>query len=262
MSETLKRALSGIVYIALLISATLYNKLTFELLFGIFLLLAAYEFSKLIKFPISLGIIIALIANISLFWARDLLPINSIALFGCIILILLAIELFTKRLFTQTFGTKVILLLGYVVAPFLALQYLPYQGEEYKPEIIISILVLIWTNDTFAYIVGKQFGKRKLLERISPKKTIEGFLGGIVFAVIAAIVLKQFFNDLNAISLISSAIFVGIFGTIGDLVESHFKREAKVKDSGNIMPGHGGILDRLDSLIFIAPFLYFIFQIL
>ncbi|MDR2221259.1 MAG: phosphatidate cytidylyltransferase [Flavobacteriaceae bacterium] len=262
MSETVKRTLSGIVYIVLLISATLYGAISFEILFGLFTLIAAYEFAKLIKFPISLSIIIALMANLSLFFARDILPIQIIVALACIMLLILLAELFSTKKRERTFANKVILVLGYIIFPFLALQYLPYQNGEYTSSIFICTLVMIWTNDTFAYIVGKKFGKNKLFERISPKKTIEGFVGGIVFAIIAAIILGQFFNDLNIVSLISSAIFVGVFGTIGDLVESRFKREANVKDSGNIMPGHGGILDRLDSLIFIAPFLYFIFQIL
>jgi phosphatidate cytidylyltransferase len=127
---------------------------------------------------------------------------------------------------------------------------------------VISIFILIWTNDTFAYIIGKKWGKNKLFERISPKKTIEGFAGGVLFCILASIILSLFFNFFSLGIWISSAIFVGVFGTIGDLIESKFKREANVKDSGNIMPGHGGILDRLDSIIFVAPFLYIIFQIL
>jgi phosphatidate cytidylyltransferase len=120
---------------------------------------------------------------------------------------------------------------------------------------------MIWCNDTFAYLVGKSIGKHKLLERVSPKKTIEGFIGGIVFTLLASILISQFYTFFNVTLWIISALIISIFGTLGDLVESKFKREAGVKDSGNIMPGHGGILDRLDSAIFVIPFLYIFYLI-
>ena len=123
------------------------------------------------------------------------------------------------------------------------------------------MFIMIWCNDTFAYLVGKSFGKHKLLERVSPKKTIEGFIGGIVFTIIASIIISQFYTFFNVTLWIISALIISIFGTLGDLVESKFKREAGVKDSGNIMPGHGGILDRLDSVIFVIPFLYIFYLI-
>ena len=114
-------------------------------------------------------------------------------------------------------------------------------------------------------MVGKSIGKHKLFERISPKKTIEGFLGGIGFALIASYFISKYFLMLpekNTYIWLIIAAIVGIFGTIGDLVESKFKRISEKKDSGNIMPGHGGILDRLDSVIFVAPIIFLFYQIL
>ena len=111
--------------------------------------------------------------------------------------------------------------------------------------------------------------KRKLFERISPKKTIEGFLGGVVFAIIAGVLISKFyikaspeFSSKSMIIWMSIALIVSVIGTVGDLIESKFKRIAGVKDSGKIMPGHGGILDRLDSVIFVAPFVFSFYQIL
>ncbi|MTG97995.1 MULTISPECIES: phosphatidate cytidylyltransferase [Myroides] len=263
MSETLTRAISGIVYIALLIGATLFDQLAFEILFSFFLLVGAFEFSKLIKLPKSLCLFVAALAIAIVFWKRDLLPSIAIATFGILTLLALMAELFSKRQPNRSLPIKLIIFLGYIIAPFITLLFLPITKESgYLPQIIIGMFILIWTNDTFAYIVGKKFGKNKLFERISPKKTIEGFIGGIIFTILAGIILSQYFDFFSIVIWISSAIFVGIFGTIGDLVESRFKREAGVKDSGAIMPGHGGILDRLDSVIFVAPFLYIIFQIL
>ena len=141
--------------------------------------------------------------------------------------------------------------------------------KNYNPKIIIGLFILIWTNDTFAYIVGKSMGKHKLFERISPKKTIEGFLGGILFAVFAGYLISKLyikaspkFSEKSILIWCIIALIVGIIGTIGDLIESKFKRIAGVKDSGKIMPGHGGILDRLDSVIFVAPFVFLFYQIL
>lgn len=115
---------------------------------------------------------------------------------------------------------------------------------------------MIWTNDSFAFIVGKNFGKHKLFESVSPKKTIEGFIGGMFFAVIVGVLIGNYSNSFSILNWITIAIIVAVIGSLGDLVESKFKRQANVKDSGKIMPGHGGLLDRLDSLFFLAPFVY------
>lgn len=262
MSETVKRTISGVIYIVLLLSATLYDALTFKILFGFFMIVAAYEFAKLIQLSKYFCVGVSLVAVAAIFQDCVALPIQSLVIVTFLILLAITAELFTTRKPNRSLPVKIIIFLGYIIGTFLAFLHLPYTTEGYQPQIVIGILILVWTNDTFAYIVGKKFGKNKLFERISPKKTIEGLLGGIVFAIIASLILNHFFTSLNVYIWIASAIFVGLFGTLGDLVESHFKREAGVKDSGKIMPGHGGILDRLDSILFIAPFLYIIFQIL
>ena len=120
---------------------------------------------------------------------------------------------------------------------------------------MIGLLCIIWASDTFAYLTGKAFGKHKLFERISPKKTIEGFLGGLVGAMIISILI-DIYSVRPMWQWIILAVVLVVTGTIGDLVESSFKRAAKVKDSGTILPGHGGLLDRLDSLLFASPFAY------
>lgn len=135
---------------------------------------------------------------------------------------------------------------------------------RFMPEIIVAVFVLIWSNDTFAYLIGSKFGKHKLLERISPKKTIEGFVGGLLGALLAGFVIFKVLENYSPLDAekyplwvwIVMAIIVAIFGTIGDLIQSKFKRQAGVKDSGIIMPGHGGLYDRLDSIIYASPFVY------
>lgn len=263
MSENLVRALSGLVYIALLIAATLYSAWSFQILFTAFLLLASNEFRKLIQLPLAPTALLSILSVALFYYLQPVDYFIYINSFSAMVLGYLIYDLFLeKKTASKTSISKYLLLFGYIILPLFALIQLPYIEQIYTPEVIIGIFVLIWTNDTFAYIVGKNFGKTKLLERVSPKKTVEGFLGGLVFSILAGYILSRYFVFFNAVIWISSAIFVSFFGTIGDLVESKFKRSAGVKDSGNIMPGHGGILDRLDSLIFVSPFLYLIFKIL
>ena len=118
---------------------------------------------------------------------------------------------------------------------------------------MIAILCIIWSSDTFAYLSGKNFGKHKLFPSVSPKKTIEGFIGGLLGAVLVAVCFSLY-SVKSIWEWIGIALILVVFGTFGDLIESKFKRIAGVKDSGTILPGHGGFLDRLDSLIFTAPF--------
>jgi phosphatidate cytidylyltransferase len=153
--------------------------------------------------------------------------------------------------------------------PFIFIIKISFGIKDYNPKIIIGLFILIWTNDTFAYLVGKSIGKHKLFERVSPKKTIEGFLGGVVFAAFAGFLISKLyirpnpdFSQKSILIWTIIALIVSIFGTIGDLIESKFKRIAGVKDSGTIMPGHGGVLDRLDSVIFVAPVIFLFYQIL
>jgi phosphatidate cytidylyltransferase len=122
--------------------------------------------------------------------------------------------------------------------------------------VIVCIFLLIWSNDVFAYLIGKNFGKHKLIERVSPNKTIEGFIGGFVFTYIAGFFISVYCDSLLSYQWLGIAIIVSVFGVLGDLIESMFKRQAGVKDSSNFIPGHGGFLDRLDSIIFATPFIF------
>ena len=134
--------------------------------------------------------------------------------------------------------------------------------QTFSPLIILGAFILVWTNDTFAYLVGKNFGKQKLFPSISPKKTVEGFLGGLFFASVASYFIATFTETLSFNHWLILSIIISVFGTLGDLIESKFKRQANVKDSGIIMPGHGGLLDRFDSIIFAAPFIYLFLRII
>jgi len=292
MNETVKRALSGTLYIVLLLASILYSTESFLVLFGVFLVITLYEFCNLIHvkkpFPLIFGLLIytgiILLSNyrseseafLTETFQRefsltfDLQTLNLVLLAITIVVAIKCILfLFYDSIQSVSISSKYLYLLGYIILPFIFITKISFGVKEYNPKIIIGLFILIWTNDTFAYIVGKSIGKHKLFERISPKKTIEGFIGGIVFAIFAGFLISKFliqanpkFSQKSILIWCSIALIVGIMGTIGDLIESKFKRIAGVKDSGKIMPGHGGILDRLDSVIFVAPFVFLFYQIL
>ena len=190
MNESIVRALSGIVYIALLLGATLFSPISFILLFGIFMLIAITEFCKLANLNKTVPLIMGAVGLILFCFLIDTtLYTNLLLNIGALFIALMLLEeLFEKRSSAPKDKTaKLARLTGYVILPFLLIIRLPFlvQGA-YTPYIIIGSFILIWINDTFAYIVGKTMGRHKLFERISPKKTIEGFLGGMVFTIIGA----------------------------------------------------------------------------
>ena len=124
------------------------------------------------------------------------------------------------------------------------------------------MFIVIWANDTFAYLTGMAIGKNKMFERVSPKKTWEGFAGGLVVSLVFGFFLHRFIHNINLTPWLVTVALIAISSVIGDFIESLFKRTAGIKDSGKIMPGHGGILDRIDSLLFVAPILYICVQCL
>lgn len=291
MNETLKRTISGAVYIALLLTSILFSTESFIILFGIFLVIATYEFCNLVKINkyfaiLFVSLFYSIVSLISFYRTETesyiskilkentLLTVNTDKLFSVLLIITLIISIkCIVFLFddTQIISkvSKYIYLVGYIMLPFLFIVKISFGIAAYNPKIIIGLFILIWTNDTFAYLVGKSIGKHKLFERISPKKTIEGFFGGVVFAAFAGFLISKFyiqptpeFSNKSILIWMIIALIVSVFGTIGDLIESKFKRIAGVKDSGSIMPGHGGVLDRLDSVIFVAPVIYLFYQIL
>ena len=264
MNETLKRALSGAVYIVLLLGCISYSKESLALLFGIFMLIGVYEFCKITTLNFYISIPIAAGAYYLLWNKSQDINLKTILVgFAAIISIKLLFYLFSLQKTTFKIGTRYLLLIGYIIIPFIISNYVALGKKGYNPKILISILILIWANDTFAYLVGKNFGRNKLFPSVSPKKTIEGFIGGLIFTGISSILLSKFYIESNILYIwIVIAVIVSIFSTLGDLIQSKFKRVAGVKDSGKIMPGHGGILDRLDSIIFVIPFINLFYLIL
>ena len=278
MDETLKRGISGAVYVLLLLASILYSTESFLILFGIFLVISLFEFCNLIKvnklIPIIFGsalyVLITLISNYDSTKSIDIQSLDIILLATTLLISLKCIVfLFDNKNHKISNLSKYLYLLGYITLPFIFITKISFGIKDYNPKIIIGLFILIWTNDTFAYIVGKSIGKYKLFEKISPKKTIEGFFGGLIFSIFAGYLISMYlikpseqFRDKSILIWTIIAAIVGVVGTIGDLIESKFKRVAGVKDSGKIMPGHGGVLDRLDSVIFVAPFIFLFYKIL
>lgn len=264
MRETLTRLLSGIVYVLILAAAMFYAE-SFLLLFGVFLMIAVIEFCSLVRLKVTVPMVIAALGYfLFAIFPATMIMLHLLLLATLFVSVRCIAFLFDDKARLDDEATKYIYLIGYIILPFILLAKIPFQEASgfYDPTVILGIFILVWTNDTFAFIVGKTMGKNKLFERISPKKTIEGFIGGIGFTLLAAAIISRYFMHQELLFWVVIAVIIGVIGTVGDLVESKFKRVAGVKDSGNIMPGHGGILDRLDSVIFAAPFVFLFYQIL
>ena len=236
--------------------------------FGIFFLLLSlfslYEFYGLIKQTgfkpnLQMGMISAAFIYIifALITYADNPPLHKIML-----LLVIPISLiFIQELFKTSespFGNIGFTLAGlfFVCIPFTFFHALVYINGPFNFHYPLAFMILLWSNDTGAYLTGRAFGRTKLFERHSPKKTWEGFFGGMVIAGIAAYIISIYFHDLPWNRWVSVAILITCFGTLGDLIESMFKRSINVKDSGGILPGHGGLLDRFDGLLLAAPVVY------
>lgn len=217
-------------------------------------------------FNIVMGVLIFLTAflfleNIS----KYLLPVTIIIY----LLILISSTTFIKRsdilhgIIYSTFGQL------YITMPICLLMLISYSipygytGNGYGNILVLALFVFLWVNDTAAYFIGSLIGKHKLIEHISPKKSIEGFIAGVFFTALSSLIFAWLYPDFSIVFWIGFALVVSLFGTLGDLFESLIKRTSLVKDSGNLIPGHGGILDRIDSLLVAIPaaFLYLIISI-
>ena len=257
MKEVIVRFLSGVLYISIFLFSLFISR---EWYIGLLFILAVITLNEFLKLVNLKGIIVYIILAIS-FYFLSYKEINS-----SIILILLSVTILVNLFLirdilvlnkTSLFKSKrYFCIIFYIISGFVFLSLIPFTNKVFEPKIILGIFILVWTNDTFAYLVGKGVGKRKLMEKISPKKTIEGFFGGMAGALLASFIFFKFTSIYNLIFWLFLALLVSVLGTIGDLIQSKFKRLAGVKNSGNIMPGHGGVYDRLDSIVFASPFIY------
>jgi len=214
------------------------------------------------------GIITGITAyTISTLIASGLIPKKIFLVLIPMMLLMMVAELYRRQdkpfdSLAHTFFSVLYTAVPFSMFPFSAFSrtglnsILPHDKIIFSPGIIIGFFILIWANDTGAYLTGMSFGSHKLMERISPKKTWEGLIGGIIIASLTAWFLSGWLGVVDKIHWIIIALIVSVAGTYGDLIESMLKRSIGVKDSGTIMPGHGGFLDRFDSAIISFPLVY------
>lgn len=262
MNNILVRSLSGGVYIAILILAVLFYAQLSYLVYGIILFIALYEYGRLLSFnDLKLNSFVNIGVGVSVYLIIGLVELSYLSkLFLGFIPILLFLPIVYSLFDTSKNSLlKAILTLGgylYLLMPLILVHYL-YQksasGEIVYFWPVLGMMILTWTSDTFAYLSGRFFGKTKLFERISPKKTWEGVIGGTLFSVLAAFFIDYFDSEQDLLFWLVLGVLVPAFGIIGDLIESHMKRTVGVKDSGDFIPGHGGILDRIDAMLFSIP---------
>ncbi|SHK26902.1 phosphatidate cytidylyltransferase [Epilithonimonas mollis] len=283
----IQRSLSGLVYVLIIAICTtplgeslfsgflpqvkqqylFYGLISFFVVVGLFECIRIMKFDnsiyKWLVFPISAFIYYRFTKRF--FYHGFFFDINFSEMLSLALIPIAAITLFKfpKELYFE--NGKLIFTVVYLALPFGFALGLP-RFSTLDPEKSFSLevfmlFVLIWSSDTFAYLTGKFFGKHKMAPRISPKKTWEGFAGGVVLTLILGFFVEQYFPELRGNWMVVGFL-VSVFAPLGDLVESQLKRSFAVKDSGNIIPGHGGVLDRLDSFIICAPviYLYFILE--
>jgi phosphatidate cytidylyltransferase len=268
VGDFIKRALTAVLFVIVLLAGINLHPIGFIATFLGIALLANYEFYGLIKKAnASPQLVAGMIAVVLLFAA--VVSHNycgNTLLFQLLLLLVFLtfiIELYRKK--ENPFANIAYTILGiiYVALPFALLIYLVFQNgvEQFRPDIVMGIFVMIWVNDTAAYLVGVNFGKHRLFERISPKKSWEGSIGGGVATLFAAWGCSYFSQELSLVLWLSVGLIVAVVGGLGDLVESLFKRSIQVKDSGTILPGHGGILDRFDAILIVAPVVFVFLEI-
>ncbi|MEG0498869.1 MAG: phosphatidate cytidylyltransferase [Alistipes sp.] len=270
MSEKMKnlavRTISGLILAAVVIGAMLFSKWSFGALLLVLLVGGMREIYHLsakcnAEPQYLMGMVSGAVLLIINFLAATQLWANGevmrlLTLYFIVMLTLLFVcELFRKSKNPLANIGATLLGVVYVALPLSLMCYIPTISGIWQPWIMIFFIFIIWSNDVFAYLVGMSIGRHRLCERLSPKKSWEGFFGGVAGAVAMGVVAANLL-DANVWQWLGLAFVASITGVLGDLTESMFKRAAEVKDSGNAIPGHGGWLDRFDALLLAAPFVF------
>lgn len=265
-----QRVLTGILYVAVMISAVVWHETSFLALFLLITILCVGEYHDITHAVIHVDtewrtlykfintIFSAIIFFIVYLVANKSFPLIAMALVGGFPLVWFVIEMYSKSSTPFTNIAINSMALYYLAVPLSSASLLVYNTGEYSWNFLLAIMVFAWANDSMAYVFGSQFGKHKLLERISPKKTWEGFVGGLLGAILFSYIVSLAFPPLTGYNTpwsryLALAIITSVTSTYGDLAESMIKRNLDIKDSGNALPGHGGFLDRFDGLIFSLP---------
>lgn len=263
----IQRAVTGVLFVIVLVGCILYSPLSFGILFTIISVLSVHEFAQLVSksSEVSINKTITALGGAYLFLAlmsfctQQSVGVRVFLPYLGLLLYMMITELYLKKKNPTGNWAYSMLSQLYVALPFALLNVLAFQNSPetgsvtYNPILPLSIFVFIWLSDTGAYCVGSLIGKHRLFERISPKKSWEGSIGGGIFSIASSLGFAHFFPFMPGWQWVGLAIVVVIFGTWGDLTESLMKRQLGIKDSGNILPGHGGMLDRFDSALMAIP---------
>ncbi|GAE22650.1 phosphatidate cytidylyltransferase [Bacteroides pyogenes] len=262
----IKRATTGILFVTILVGSILYAPISFGILFVAISSLSIYEFGQIINRTgeVSMNKTIAMLGGAYLFLAVMGFCINAAdsKIFIPYMLLLLYImisELYLKKKNPVLNWAYAMFSQLYIGLPFALLNVLAFHNDaeydtvSYNPILPLSVFIFLWLSDTGAYCVGSLIGRHRLFERISPKKSWEGSIGGGLFAIASSFALAHFFPIISTLEWVGLALIVVVFGTWGDLTESLLKRQLQIKDSGTILPGHGGMLDRFDSALMAIP---------
>jgi phosphatidate cytidylyltransferase len=272
MSNFWQRAITGTLFVIVLVGAVLWNKYSFIGLLFVIAVLGIWEYATLFKGrkhkPNFLGTVVAG-TGVALFWSLLCIGLDE-GLFGsylsgfclgCLLFPALSEIVLNKKPSLTNVGLSYsgIIYINLGLFCFVMVQNTYARGcysssNTYNGILALGFLILLWSSDTFAYLTGRAFGKTPLSPKISPKKTWEGSIGGAICTMALSFLLYKYIGCLNLFQWIGLALIIVVFGTFGDLIESRLKRRLGIKDSGKILPGHGGILDRFDSLLFSTPF--------
>lgn len=264
-----RRLTTAIIFVVIMVAGMYTNEHTFSVLFLVITGGCLFEFfgmtldrhTRRDRFRKAIGIAVGtlpvlLTSTLSLGYVSDpetFIQLTSL-LFAPFIFTVFIYELYSNSREPFVNIAYIILGLFYIGIPFSLVDFIAFDGETFYHRIVFGLLLLTWVNDTGAYLFGSQFGKTPLFPRISPNKTWEGSLGGAFTCVVFGYALHLVFDEIGLIEWLVLAVIVAVFGGLGDLVESMLKRSVGVKDSGNLLPGHGGLLDRFDAFIFVIPF--------
>ncbi|WP_026897416.1 phosphatidate cytidylyltransferase [Daejeonella oryzae] len=260
------RAITGFFFVAVMLASVLLGAYAFTLFFLILSVLSVEEFYKLVSTETvkpqkrwGSALAISIYLPLSLYFFKDE-PLIYVLICVPVIILIIVAELYRKHL--NPFHNIAYTLFGviYAVLPFCFFYGLAFTDGTYSGNYPLGFLILLWASDTGAYLFGVNFGKHKLFERHSPKKTWEGFFGGMITSAAAALIFSFYFTELSPLNWIVISVIIVTGGTLGDLSESMLKRSLSAKDSGTMLPGHGGILDRFDGLLLAAPLVFVYLQ--
>ncbi|MHA8075934.1 phosphatidate cytidylyltransferase [Aquirufa sp. TARAVU-A1A] len=264
LSNLQQRVIAAVIAVPFLLFCVLYGDYTFLVLFLVIGILAQLEFYKLVgsisdNLPLTFyGTFCGVVMHVLTFFIeKGDLAYQYYYILSPLLTLIFFIKLYKSK-DEKPFKNIAYTFLGiiYVALPFTLLTVLAYiKNDTYDPNIVLGCLFLLWASDSGAYFAGTKFGKTKLFERVSPKKSWEGSIGGMITAMVVATIISRYYTNYSAFQWYAIGIIIVIAGTYGDLVESLFKRSINIKDSADTIPGHGGFLDRFDGLLLSIPFI-------